>query len=54
MKKIARSEFGYSKPSPSFLLQLRASRVDMSWFKWEDMTTISEEQKLQLKRRAND
>jgi len=36
MKQTYKSEFGYSKPSPYFLMQLKMTKIDMSWFNWED------------------
>jgi len=47
MKQTTKDEFGYSKPSPHFLMELRRIRqIDMSWFKWEDLKhkTITDEE----------
>ena len=51
MKLTTRDQFGYSKPSATFLMKLSMDQKDMSWFKWEDMPTVSDEDKLKLKRR---
>jgi hypothetical protein len=37
MKHTTKSEFGYTKPSGSFLMMLKLHKnIDASWFKWED------------------
>ena len=46
MKQTHKSEFGYSKPSPHFLMKLKMTRRDMSWFNWSDLKhkTITDEE----------